>query len=419
MLASQRLRVCTPLYLNLSKRLISNEIREVLNTRLEPPAGVNGNQLQLSVISKNLNALNLDLYVNNLGQHEDRSSTIVDLLTHIRSSRLANTCLESTNFGVVRQLLDNVSVQELVPILIDRPKYGIFLDNFTGFAVTSALHSEKEYALALPLVLKLVLLDELDSVFIQQFCVKSSLAELKKQLVEEQQAGEEQAKAPVGKVQEQKVRVHFIRNPLEYDVKNDIAKSLLKIAPKALSGETQENAKLLGYVLSKRFGDLEKSLLSMTSNICPDILELSKAILSRCEQNELAGKLETVATQKKGSKNFEELIDGLLEESVTKEAKTLAERQKQLFPTWQKLREEKKLALEKEIADMERKENIEKMRNEIETKKQLLWFFEEEDKLDLQIYNKRVFYPKRWFGKKKKPRVLDEHYVPPQIRKIQ
>ncbi|XP_061391815.1 uncharacterized protein LOC133327275 [Musca vetustissima] len=418
MLASQRLRVCSPLYINLSKRLISNEIREVFNTRLEPPAGINGNQLQLSVISKNLNALNLDLYVNNLGQHEDRSSTIVDLLTHIRSSRLANTCLESTNFGVIRQLLDNVSVQELVPILIDRPKYGIFLDNFTGFAVTSALHSEKEYLLALPLALKLVLLDELDSVFIQQFCVKSSLAELKKQLLEETQAAEE-PKAPVGKVQEQKVRVHFIRNPLEYDIKNDIAKSLLKISSKALSGEAQENAKLLGLVLSKRFGDLEKSLATLTTNICPDVFEISKAFLTRCEQNDIAAKLESAAAQKKSNKNFEELIDSELEESVAKEAKTLAERQKELFPKWQQLREEKKKALEKEIADMERKENIEKLQNEIETKKQLLWFFEEEDKLDLEIYKKRVFYPKRWFGKKKKPRVLDEHYVPPQIRKIQ
>uniref|UniRef100_A0A1I8M0S6 Mitochondrial 28S ribosomal protein S27 n=1 Tax=Musca domestica TaxID=7370 RepID=A0A1I8M0S6_MUSDO len=418
MLASQRLRVCSPLYLNLSKRLISNEIREVFNTRLEPPAGINGNQLQLSVISKNLNALNLDLYVNSLGQHEDRSSTIVDLLTHIRSSRLANSCLESTNFGVVRQLLDNVSVQELVPILIDRPKYGIFLDNFTGFAVTSALHSEKEYLLALPLALKLVLLDDLDSVFIQQFCAKSSLAELKKQLLEENATAEE-PKAPVGKVQEQKVRVHFIRNPSEYDIKNDISKSLLKMSSKVFAGEAQDNAKILGYVLGKRFNDLEKSLSSITSGICPDVFEISKAFLIRCEQTDMVAKLESAASKKKGSKNFEELLDSLLEESVTKEAKTLAERQKELFPTWQKLREEKKKALEKEIADMERKETIEKLQNEIETKKQLLWFFEEEDKLDLEIYKKRVFYPKRWFGKKKKPRVLDEHYVPPQIRRIQ
>lgn len=45
-----------------------------------------------------------------------------------------------------------------------------------------------------------------------------------------------------------------------------------------------------------------------------------------------------------------------------------------------------------------------------------LWFFENEDKIDLEIESKTVRYPKRWFGKKKKPRVVDADYVPPEIR---
>lgn len=211
MFLSQRLRVY-PLYLNVTKRLLSNEIKEVLNTRLEPPPGINGNQLQYAAVSKNLNALNLDLFVNNLSHNEDRSSNVLDLLTHLRSSRLANTSLESTYFGVIRHLLDNISLQELVQILVDRPKYGVFLDNFTGFAVTSALHNEKEYDLALPLALKMVLLDGLDSAFIQTFCVKSSLAELRKDLANETTQEAEETKKPVGKVQEVRFHLKLLAN---------------------------------------------------------------------------------------------------------------------------------------------------------------------------------------------------------------
>lgn len=206
MLASQRLRVC-PVYLKISKRLLSNEFKEVLQTRFEPPAGINGNQLQLAVVSKNLNALNLDLFVNSLSANEDRCSAVLDLLASIRSSHLANTTLESTNFAVVRHLLDFSSIQEVVNILLDRAQFGVFLNNFTGFAVLEALHKEKLYELALPLSLKMILLDGLDSAFIQAFCVKSILMELKKPETNEPAAADA-PKKPVGKQQE--VRVNCV-----------------------------------------------------------------------------------------------------------------------------------------------------------------------------------------------------------------
>lgn len=43
-------------------------------------------------------------------------------------------------------------------------------------------------------------------------------------------------------------------------------------------------------------------------------------------------------------------------------------------------------------------------------------FFDREEKLELDIDAKKVYYPKRWFGKKKKPRKVDTDYIPPEIR---
>lgn len=58
---------------------------------------------------------------------------------------------------------------------------------------------------------------------------------------------------------------------------------------------------------------------------------------------------------------------------------------------------------------------VQRITNEMATEEQKLWFFENEDSVDLQIDSKKIFYPKRWFGKKKKPRVVDEGYIPPEI----
>lgn len=164
--------------IKLSSRCISNELRKVFHTRLDNTNVLNPSQFQLAYLRKNINEFNLDFFLNNLSQYDDRRSAILDLLSRLRESRLANKTLESTQFAAVRYLLENCSLEELVAILTDRLQYGIFLNNFTGFAVLQSLYEEKEYKLSLPLVLKLIIHDGLDSSFVGAFCVKSCFMEL-------------------------------------------------------------------------------------------------------------------------------------------------------------------------------------------------------------------------------------------------
>lgn len=63
-----------------------------------------------------------------------------------------------------------------------------------------------------------------------------------------------------------------------------------------------------------------------------------------------------------------------------------------------------------------RLEDIKRMTEDMAKEEQKLWFFENEDKIDLQIDSKKVFYPKRWFGKLKKVKTVDEGYIPPEVR---
>lgn len=67
---------------------------------------------------------------------------------------------------------------------------------------------------------------------------------------------------------------------------------------------------------------------------------------------------------------------------------------------------------------IQRLEDVEKLQEEMNKQEQKLWFFENIEDIKLEIEDKKVFYPKRWFGKKKKPKKLDENYVPPDVESI-
>lgn len=168
-----------------STRCLSGEFVKVLNTRFENPAEIESSQWQLASVSKNPNASNIDLFLNNLSLHdEDRCQTVLDLLATLRASRLTQQTLSSTHFSAIRFLLENATIQELLPVLENRLKYGLFMDEFTAFAVLNAAHSSKEYSLAQPLVQKLILLDEMEGSFVQIFAVKSCLMKLKSELLD-------------------------------------------------------------------------------------------------------------------------------------------------------------------------------------------------------------------------------------------
>lgn len=87
----------------------------------------------------------------------------------------------------------------------------------------------------------------------------------------------------------------------------------------------------------------------------------------------------------------------------------------QAFIDWESRRQ---AVFEEQMADLERQKrlaNVDAMKKDLEAREQVLTFFENEDKIDLMIDSKKPRYKKKWFGKKKKPRVIDENYVPPEV----
>ncbi|KAK9509778.1 hypothetical protein O3M35_007015 [Rhynocoris fuscipes] len=114
-------------------------------------------------------------------------------------------------------------------------------------------------------------------------------------------------------------------------------------------------------------------------------------------------------------KNLLAVTEGKVNESVKKLEQILIDKQCTNYEEWEKKREEVLLAELEEIKRLERIENVKTTKEELAKKEQELFFFDIEDQLDLKIENKRVRYPPKWLGKKKKKRPDTAEYVPPEV----
>jgi small subunit ribosomal protein S27 len=75
--------------------------------------------------------------------------------------------------------------------------------------------------------------------------------------------------------------------------------------------------------------------------------------------------------------------------------------------------------LQEQLDELTRQQRLAKVQLEKEAllkREETLFFFDNEEKYELEIEKKRVFYRKRYFGKRKKPRVADDSYIPPEVK---
>jgi small subunit ribosomal protein S27 len=111
------------------------------------------------------------------------------------------------------------------------------------------------------------------------------------------------------------------------------------------------------------------------------------------------------------------LEKGVKETVIQYEAKD-TEKQKIVYMEWEKKREEELVKQLAELARLERLAEIEEKKKYLQEKEERLYFFDNEHEWELKIEENRPRYVKRWFGKKKKKRVIDEGYVPPEIGRV-
>ncbi|EDW55896.1 GM17853, partial [Drosophila sechellia] len=221
----------------------------------------------------------------------------------------------------------------------------------------------------------------------------------------------------------EKVRVKFIRNYPDDASENTEEKKLGRAMVRLGSGEgslkeLKQNVALLGYVLSGQVPEASSFLASNPAALHKETLSVAQSIVESLKlegSEELLKSLQEAVEKSSKSNAIQSLLENSVKASVQKfEPKLLADYGESYQEWAKKFEAAVQRQLELQTVE-ERKASIQKTLSELEAKRQNLWFFENRDDIDIQIYKKKVYYPKRWFGKKKKPKAADTFYVPPTI----
>lgn len=113
--------------------------------------------------------------------------------------------------------------------------------------------------------------------------------------------------------------------------------------------------------------------------------------------------------------DLHEAVTDKVKSVVSSKEKDAIEEQCKVYVEWETLIQ--KLLQEQldELTKQQRLTKVQMEKEELLKREEVLFFFDNEEKWELAIEKKRVFYRKRYFGKKKKPRVTDEKYIPPEV----
>lgn len=386
---------------------------------------------------KKISPVDVDIYANKVidRHHMDE---IADLISKLRSTPEATNMFDSTQHALIRYYIDHGHVESLVQVLDHRRQFGVFLDDLTANLLLDKLIQEKNFKLGARVATLIGLQEDFSNpitLYMSAYACHQFLGQLEpfEDLVEKpvEEVPEPGKAAPTKKKKKEEVRVRvaFLTNPFfddHFDLKNTnhlLGKTFLYLADEVrASNETLANSfNLLGFALYEKFEDGNKFLSkSSAAGFFKESVEVAKSLAEKVENieaNEPAKQFFDSIGSLKSVKdgNIADIIEASIKTAIDQQAPKDVEEQKKIYAKWNVEREQK---LNDEIHRYERIQrlyNVEKVQKDLEAEEKKLWFFENEDKIDLEIEDKKVFYPKRWFGKLKKPRKVDENYIPPDV----
>lgn len=211
--------------------------------------------------------------------------------------------------------------------------------------------------------------------------------------------------------EEVKIRVKYLRNPYDddhFDLRDDkkiVGKTLTMISKKK-NDPLHQSFYVLGLSL---FGkpDLLRSFTSQLTN--PLYKEVLALIPEESNVGEIINPLQTESV------DLSELLIEQVKTAAQQTSESDIAQQCDTYKKWENNRIEQ-LELQKErLKTAKRLETIEDINKALREKEERLWFFENEETIDLAIESKVRYFPTRWFGPRRKPREADAGYVPPEV----
>ncbi|EDW01896.1 uncharacterized protein LOC6559250 [Drosophila grimshawi] len=357
--------------------------------------------------SELVNNLDLDVFIN----RDHRQMDLLDKLMKLRQQKECSKVPLLPNI-LVKQLLDDTGPQESMNVLKKPLQYGIFIDQFTGCHLMDWFLHNGNTREAAQLATLLVERDLCNNELVATLCLQSFYA-----YVKNYEAQEVEKVEPSKEVE--KVRVKFIRNYENANVKTEekmMSEAMIKLGSNTnLDKELVHNITLIGLTLDCRLTEAEKWLTGNQESLNKSALQVCRQLIDVLKVENTPELEKLLAQECKQTKSFDEILESCVKRCVESCEPQLMEEYEKSYQAWQ-MGFQLAVKEQAKIHDVQnRVESIHNTLNSLQTMRQNLWYFENKEDIDIAIYKKKVHYPKRWFGKKKKPKAVDAFYVPPTI----
>ncbi|XP_026748194.2 uncharacterized protein LOC113509109 [Galleria mellonella] len=381
------------------------------------------NTLDQHVSSKGIiSALDVDIFANAI-KDPNYLEELKDLLLKLRLSSETGNMLESTHHATIRNFIQYERIQELIEILKDPLNFGLFLDDFTANILLDKLITSSNYEQAANVAALVMLQEEYNNditcALCQYACYKYIIDYIKPEIIE-----------PVvekpKKVEEIKIRVKYLRNPYfddHFDLKDLYTlsgKTLAWISEKTVTN-LNKNLQLIGWLTYKKYNKLETLCNNIvqdnSSKIYPEVIELLKRESNNVEEQSkliLENCILALKNVKLSEASLEESLKTHIENAINKvQNKDIANQQK-LFKLWEEVRQEKLEDQTKRLDRAKRLQLIQEKEVKMKEEEQKLWFFENQDSIDLEIEEKENL-TEASSTKNETSKSSDNNYIPPEI----
>ncbi|XP_011498350.1 PREDICTED: uncharacterized protein LOC105362585 [Ceratosolen solmsi marchali] len=377
-------------------------------------------------------AIDIDIFTNCVQKH-NYVEEIGNLLHKLRLTTETSNTLDSTHHAVVRYFIDMGEAQSLLSILNDRLNYGIFCDYLCYNLLMDHFIKKQDFASAAKTATFMMLQEEFDNPISNALAIYSCHNYLKNPDTWIEKDPETLKNEPKEEI---KIRVKYLRNPYfddHFDLwkPSDLVGKTLWWIGETMNDVIGRSCQLRGLILYNKYSEaiellkkwkdeeiqnvVYKETIPLIENDAPDMFISGEN--STESQRECQLLITDLQHSDLNNGNMDEDITNLVKKAVDAHSQEDITNQVQIYEEWIDVRMKILREQHKEREKQQRLANIENIKKELEEKEQLLTFFDNEDKIELQIEQK-LEKEKLLYGEVKVTK-QEEDYVPPEIKKRQ
>ena len=218
-----------------------------------------------------VSAVDVDIFANTV-KSKEQADELLNILERLRKSTETTNTLDSTHHAVIRYLFDNDCTLELMNVLHNRLKYGIFPDYVCYNMLMDEYIKKEDYASAAKIAVLPMLQEDTDHLITNALSVYAC-----HKYLENPDVWQKPPESVEDTKEEIKIRVRYLRNPFfddHFDLTDpfDLVGKTLAFQGRFMNNALGRTCQLRGLILYKKYQDASNSIKQWLNKVEGDVI---------------------------------------------------------------------------------------------------------------------------------------------------